>query len=283
MAGSVRRPCHFRPCRRLCTVLPFGFTSPRTTSLALRSAARSKATAMVNLYPTLDPDGTIWRYMPLEQFLAILATRTLHFQPMSKMLDLAERFSPATVRERLRDQSTTYPAGISSAHDVNKLDAQQREAACISCWHMNADESAAMWSLHAQRKGIAIRSTVRRFQSSFKEFPGNVMIAPIKYYSAADDDSYNDDAFYGNLFIKWKSYEHEHELRALTFSTDGGQPYSADSGIDGINLPIEPSQLIEHLFVSPEVPNWIVSVVRETVKRYSFAFPIDKSTMNTLT
>ena len=237
---------------------------------------------MVTVIPTLELDQTIWRYMPLEQLLAILGMSTLHFQPLSKMRDLSEGYLPAEAREATKQQLPLYIPDECRDTVVKMCMGQTRRGACVSCWHMNSDESAAMWSLYAPTKGIAIRSTLQRLQSSFKDFPNDVMIAPVRYYAAAEARAYAHEALCGNLFIKWKSYEHEHELRALTFCTDGGQPFDTDSGIDGVDVPIEPSGLIEHLFVSPEAPNWIVSVVRETVKRYLFDFPIDKSPLATL-
>jgi hypothetical protein len=236
---------------------------------------------VVTLHPTLDPSQTIWRYMSLEELLFMIAKKKLHFEPQCKMKDFFELLLTAAARECIIQQ---LPTDIGEPHRdtvVRRLDWGGRRTKCISCWHMNKDESLAMWSQYAPKKVIAVRSTVQRLQSSFKDFPPrDVRIKPMTYLSRAEGRYANEEAL-GNPFIKSKSYEWEKELRALTFDTEGGQP--DDSGTAGVSLPIEPSVLIERLFISPETPAWIESVYRETISvRYGLSCPIDKSTMDTL-
>ena len=96
----------------------------------------------------------------------------------------------------------------------------------VNCWHINEFESAAMWQLYSNfNGGIAIQSTFKRLRESFlgnkkkPRFPEGevvpVSIGMVDYIDYAKDRN-NSGNIMSVCLTKRKSYEHEHELRAIT-------------------------------------------------------------------
>ena len=76
-------------------------------------------------------------------------------------------------------------------------------------------------------------------------------IAPVTYYAPEAEEAYTDQAAFGSLFIKRATdFRHENELRALAYRTNLGT---------GIDISVKAEVLIDHLFLSPELPRWAVS------------------------
>jgi hypothetical protein len=206
--------------------------------------------------------------MCLEQLLSILEYKSLYFPLVSELMDKWEGYLPKAAIEIVRSKLPSTIDDSEKTWLVPFMQNQSRRDMRVNCWHMNSDESAAMWSVYAPEKGIAIRSTVQRLERCFDDLTFEIRIAKLRYLSA---EEYVVEAAPGHVFIKRKSYEHEREIRALVFSPDG-------------HFAIQPEILIEHLLISPDAPSWMVSVIQNAVnKRYSFNIDVKQSTLNTLT
>src|SRR5258706_406031 len=59
-----------------------------------------------------------------------------------------------------------------------------RKNYCVNCWHVNEGESAAMWDLYANSKGIAIRSTVGRLKKSLRPEQRKIALCKVEYGEA---------------------------------------------------------------------------------------------------
>jgi hypothetical protein len=94
-----------------------------------------------------------------------------------------------------------------------------RDTTLINSWHINNEESAAMWDLYSGKNaGVAIQSTYRRLSECFE---GNqedpIFIGMVSYIDFKSD---NDLSGVVNLFdtvlLKRRSFSHESELRAIS-------------------------------------------------------------------
>jgi hypothetical protein len=151
-----------------------------------------------------------------------------------------------------------------------------------NCWHMNDHESAAMWSVYSRSgEGIAIRSTYRRLRDSFTSPDPNQMVSigVVKYIDYEVDGIPESSPFFSYLH-KRKSFESEHELRALVFGSapDGDGPLNPDKmqSAPGKYIDISLNTLIESVYVSPKSPDWVTELVRSTVKRMSARCEFDR-------
>lgn len=108
----------------------------------------------------------IWRYLDLARFLDLLTSSQIYFSRIDKFEDPYEGFVPA---------NDDYLKGI--AHLFNYIN----KFYYANCWHINENESAAMWKLYLDsRNGIAIQSTVNRLKKSLHYTAEKIYISEIQ-------------------------------------------------------------------------------------------------------
>jgi hypothetical protein len=137
---------------------------------------------------------------------------------------------------------------------------------------MNTVESAAMWKSYLKSdEGVAIQSTFRRLADSFHRHTEDaVYVGEVQYHAMGVVPSGN--AFSPCLF-KRKSFEYEHELRAMIVRYPDGDPNfpiidRPDSMVHGVYVATDLELLIERIYVAPGVPHWFGDVVRDVIRKY---------------
>jgi hypothetical protein len=220
-------------------------------------------------------DQVIWRYMPLEQLIALLWRKSVHFSPLAMMDDASEGQLPPRAFEETKQQLPAHFFQADSAIDAGAMTKimveQRRRDACLSCWYISDSDCLKMWRQYAPNNGVAIQSTVRRLASSLQESQTPIRIAPVSYFAPEDEERYVDEAFYGSLFIKRDPYRHEKELRAVAYRPNVGH---------GIDEPVIVDILIERLVLSPELKDWAVPAITEAIRRFDFAGLVETSALN---
>src|SRR5262249_11707801 len=154
----------------------------------------------------------------------------------------------------------------------------------VSCWHMNAVESMAMWRLYLTgREGIAVRSTFERFVSAFAPFDGQDkghnadgterelrINAGIVHYVDYDGDT---PLNVPRILLKRRSFEHERELRAVAVDRSWGNSprFGPDGrvltrfGSGGDSIPVDLAALIAAVYVAPEAKPWFKKLIEAVV------------------
>ncbi len=132
----------------------------------------------------------------------------------------------------------------------------------ISCWHLSAHESEAMWRLYSKdtTEGLALQSTIGQLESSL----------PHDRLFSIRSVQYDDDYVWGpteepltRFFVKRKTFEHEKELRVVVQDMKAGV-----EGLKGIYIPVRVSTLIQSIVISPYAPDWMITVVTDTLKKF---------------
>ena len=226
-----------------------------------------------------NPNISIWRYMDLPKFISLIDENALYFTRSDKFGDPFEGSIPKeTIRLR---QETMKIAGMDEAHRREWLDSSRwRQYVAVNCWHMNDHESAAMWNQYGA-SGVAIQSTYERLSNAIVD-PRSVFLGTVTYLD------YMTDAFTeGNLFKpflhKRKSFEHERELRACVWSSplvDGKPDWSIAPMEHGCHVSVDAKRLVERVFVAPSAPPWFTRIVKSTVQKFGFDFPVLQSRMD---
>ena len=192
-----------------------------------------------------------------------------------------------------------------------------RKYVAANCWSMNPHESAAMWKLYlSSNEGVAVRSTFGHLKSSFYVCLNyEINIGKVKYVdhgygtfsesfpiSKKKDTSefYNEARkFMNNLvpmdfiasafFAKQKSYEYEHELRALITAhpkepgksaykpTEDPNMEEFDPSLGGDYVSVDLDVLIDKVYISPEALIWFGDLVESVSERYCLNKEIVKS------
>lgn len=247
---------------------------------------------MKDPFESPKPEDKLWRYMDIAKFISMLSTKSLYFASADSFEDPFEGAKGTLERESkwnnyylefFRYAVKTAP-GIStekcsaeklektSQRLLNELEQSglnARKSACISCWHCNDFESEAMWKLYSGNitNAVAIKTTYHKLYQALGEDP-YIDIGKVKYIDYRKQFA---DIGYGAFWYKRKSFEHEHEVRALfrNYKNNGmGIPHQ-------VNLEI----LIENVYVSPYAPEWFAEVVRDVVRKYELNKPVLYSTM----
>jgi hypothetical protein len=239
-------------------------------------------------------DVKIWRYMNFAKFMSLVDKSSLFFARPDKLGDSFEgsygrpniirgdrpRNAPSRISQLLRRKLRYRPVTESTAAERRITFELSQKTTYINCWHMNDDESAAMWEMYSRRgEGIAVQSTYRRLRDSFSiHHPGyDVNIGTVQYI-----DYERDNVPEWNTYIRYlrkrKSFAFEHELRAMTAEPTpvGSAVISADIFPDklGTYIRIDLPTLIEAIYVAPASPGWfkelVTSMVRQMEERYAF-------------
>jgi len=138
--------------------------------------------------------------------------------------------------------------GVAKAFDTIEVDLRQNMTFRgigamfgVSCWHANDYESEAMWKVYSiMGAGVAIESTVEHLRDVLAPTEG-VTINRVKYedFDTAPTVKDTDPHI---LTTKRRSFEHEHEVRAMIPLPRAGE---------GFEIPCDLDRLIVRVHVAP--------------------------------
>jgi hypothetical protein len=235
-----------------------------------------------------NKDIRIWRYMDLAKYIAMLQSRALFFPKASLLGDPFEGSSTKPMiaaRQQLAQHitsqaSTPLKDPVEFARIFSDTNKNMVDTYLVNCWHMNEQESAAMWSQYSRsNEAVCIQSTYRRLDSCL---PLIIFIGEVKYID------YNVNWFeagmgFNYIIHKRKSFEHERELRAVFWTKYGvpeAQEYKKDIDSTGIHIKIDLNSLIERVYISPLAASWFAAVVRTANSDYNCKFPVVQSSLS---
>jgi hypothetical protein len=232
-------------------------------------------------------DAVLWRFMDFTKFVALLETSDLYFGNVTAMQDTHEGALTRPTLEGLRRMCEKVdPESKASAFTaLTSLYRKTPALVCVSCWHRNWHESAAMWQLHLKSdEGVAVRTTYADMRRAFAATSDRVYTATVKYLDYASEE-----ISLGNIFFpvvhKRKSFEHEAEVRLIWWNSDGADTLlpTADDGSTeayramGRPIRIDLQSLVQQVYVSPTAQGWFAELVGAVTKRYGLTCPVIKS------
>jgi len=227
-----------------------------------------------------NDEDRIWRYMDFTKFVSMLHSSALHFTRVDKLEDPFEGSYPR-VNVRIRPQKYKGKMPPKDIKLLSEFYKQFVKHTFVSCWHLNKNQSAAMWKLYLQsNEGIAIRSTFGKLRKSLKKYKDHdVYIGIVKYISYSKDVIPEGSLF--PYFHKRLSFEHEKELRAViqAFSYDkkGDIDWSKSPYRSGLNVPIDLNILIDRIVLAPLCPSWQKEVIKSVLDRYGLKKSVVRS------
>ncbi|MDH3311594.1 MAG: hypothetical protein OEM28_00410 [Nitrosopumilus sp.] len=139
----------------------------------------------------------------------------------------------------------------------------------LNCWHMNENESDAMWKLYAKNNtGIAIQSTYKNLVGVLNE-NDEVYIGAVNYIDY-EKDWLPEGFTYWPFMHKQNSFKSENELRTILQrfpNIRNGISIDVPESV-GINIPIEIHDLIEDIYIAPTSPEWFYKLVNSILDKY---------------
>jgi len=227
-----------------------------------------------------DENIPIWRYMDFPKFVSLLDRQELFFVETDKLGDPFEgsyteinRTSTVAEIEKSDLPDTAKEQLISSLGEWLK---KFRKYVFINSWHENDRESAALWKIYTiGGQGIAIKSKFCFLRDCFMPDTPDIYIGEVKYIDYSRDAIDVRNYFYP-FFHKWKSYEHEKELRAL-FVNWQSIVKNEDVLGNGKGIPVNLDTLIDKVYVAPDCQEWVYDLVKSVMKRYNLDKEIIRS------
>lgn len=231
------------------------------------------------LFDLPSSDAVLWRYLSFTKFVSLLEKKALFFARADKLGDPFEgSFSEvnAVMRPALYGENH-----LDLSQQLSDFYRRSRGFTLISCWHESPHESAAMWRLYSRESdGIAVKSNCKSFTESLID-EEEVFVGKVSYVD------------YSNTFIpennslapylhKRKSFEHEHEVRAIIQkipASDGKVDFSKDSYEVGKYYKVDISSLVQEVVVAPYAPEWFFGLVVSIAERYGLEAPVNKSVL----
>jgi hypothetical protein len=216
----------------------------------------------------LPERSTLWRYVSIDKFLAMLADESLFF---SRVDHLGDPLEGSYSLKNLELRPDWYGEHYDELKDlIPALSRFNRQQVFVSCWYASEYESQAMWQLYAaQARGVAIRSSVDRFMFCIKD-PRMVFMSDVRYADLMADPIPEDNLLLPAL-TKHRSFEHEREVRALTIEPGPPPPDP------GLNIAVDLGRLIEAVVVAPQAPPHYLRTLRSLVDRYGLDVPVEPS------
>jgi hypothetical protein len=279
---------------------------------------------MYQPHPSLaipDVNAKLWRYMDLTKLLGIVATKTLRFTHISKFDDKYEGYVPVPsieeyhellkpLKEMLQSvldtTSQTDPAILKVVKELFasqtnasekyektiKLRKEARDRFYVNCWHLNENESAAMWQLYLRsNEGVAIQTTTERLIDTFNTEPRTIYIGKVDYIdfdatplSNLENERAKNERIMAHRrhsfsepitfpFVKRPSFSHEQEVRAVYMSTD-------DTPVTpGCDIVVDTEGLVENVYIAPTCQPWIKSLIESILDKYELKRAVKQSSL----
>ena len=227
------------------------------------------------------PDAVLWRYFDFTKFVSLLDKRALFLARADKLGDPFEG-SYSNVNVTLRPVLYKDQIPDHALRGMSEFIRESRRFTLISCWHENAFESAAMWSLYARDlDGVAIKTD---FLSLSKSLLGDedLFIGKVNYVDY-DQTFIPENSTMAPFLYKRRSFEHEKEVRAMMQqipSRDGATDMSQDICDEGKYYEADLSELVHEVVVSPFAGRWFRDLVQSVADRYELFAPVKESPLS---
>jgi len=205
--------------------------------------------------------------MDFTKFVSMLENGGLY---LPRIVDLNDPFEGSFARgnEKLRPlvyRHIRNEFGLAAGDLMKRL----RSWVAASCWHINEQESAGMWKLYTKtNESVCIQSTFRKLRDALGL---TVRVGMVRYVDY-DKDWIPESNPLAPFLYKRKSFEHEHEVRAVIPLGDlkelQKKPEQASQPTAGIWQQADLLKLVEKVFVAPDAPVWFFELVQKVTERY---------------
>jgi hypothetical protein len=234
-----------------------------------------------------DENTKIWRYMDFTKFVSILDKRALFLSRIDRLGDKFEGSLPKEIPWNHMKQELKKLGGkegglkkqkYSSAREImTYLVRSEIPRVFVNSWHMNENESAAMWKLYLKSdEGLAIQSTYKRLLGCFNK-EDNVVVGLVEYVDYTSESKVNIIEF--PYICKRKSFEHEKELRAL-IKIPLSDFLSHDGIPDGLHVSVSLDTLVEKVYISPTAEPWFKELIISVMQKYQLSKSVTKSSLS---
>jgi len=230
-----------------------------------------------------EDSNIIWRYIDFTEFVSLLDRSALFFARADKFKD---QFEGSWTKKNFERMTTALKdVDVLGANHIREFFKKLRECTYINCWHLSAEESAALWKLYLKSdEGIAIRSTLFHLNSELKRNykKNDLYISKVKYINYKTYNMREGDIL-APFIHKRTSFIHEKEVRAIIQQLpikDGTIDWNLKPPEDGIYINVDPNVIIDMVYVSPDAQQWFKDLVESILKKYGLSKVVKRSSLS---
>lgn len=208
----------------------------------------------------------LWRYIELERFISLIKTSELYFC----RADYLRKDDPFEgTFPRIEYNYLVEHEGKEVARNLFEITSKDT---FINCWHLNDNESLAMWKLYSKNdKGIALQTDVQSFKDSFENSDLTIFAGKVQYIDYEKDYYYGRSGYdyrLGNGFTAYIHkriiYDYEKEYRAICTDPKNGKNRT------GLTVKVTLNKLIQNIYLAPNTPendfNYIAEITNNISK-----------------
>ena len=208
-------------------------------------------------------DEKISRYIDFAKLAHLLCTKTLYLTRGDQFTDQYEG-----IETKLSRNIRKIVHGNDAYKENSRLYERNRRSVAINCWYIGENESNDMWKTYANgTDGVLVQSNVSKLKESFTDSQENICISKVVYIENHNDAFTKFGCpFFPFLIKRKKDFSFENELRVIfgygKYCKQEPTLYHApEIRTNGIELPIDPTALIERIIISSKAPAWLFSTV----------------------
>jgi hypothetical protein len=228
--------------------------------------------------------------MDLGKFIWMLQQRALFFARADKLGDAYEGYYTelsAIIGEQEHMAQTQEMARMLGLNfDIHqekevfkkllRVIVEKRTKYFVNCWHINEEDSTAMWKLYgSQKESISITST---YQKLCDALPNEAFIGEVHYINYKRDVIEKSvPSGYGAahaalplklIMHKRESYAHEREIRAVLWSEQPETSAKYTEENYGLAVPIDLASVIDAVYIGPAASRMLKKVVDGLLQKY---------------
>jgi hypothetical protein len=220
--------------------------------------------------PPADLTVPIWRYMDIDKFTDLLASKTLYLARADCFSDKFEGLLPAATKE-------AWPALAEWIRDA-------RSQTFVSCWQLNTHESDLMWTGYLGKKnGVVVQSTYQRLTTAFAPCHEAVFVGTIGYMDydvAVLEEWKRHPNVFAPILHKRLEYKDDREIRVVLNTMSDIALRARGAGEKGVRIPIDVDMLIDQVRLMPGAVAALRQQVSDALQNAGLNKPVHDSALD---
>ncbi|MBP7166584.1 MAG: hypothetical protein KBB64_02895 [Bacteroidia bacterium] len=249
----------------------------------------------------LENDAILWRYMDIQKFESLLSSSSLFFCRAIKFPDPYECSIPKGEAEyRIKEQENIArfykkpfdtAIGRKNVDDLTNAHLQLKSNTVVNCWHINKNESVAMWERYLHTAdGVAIRTPKKRIVNTIAQTGERIGMSKVRYINYETDIWYDKENYPHRsynmtypLIHKRIEFIDESEFRLYHIPDEAMNDdsfWESRSNNIGLFIKVDLTEMIDSIVIKPFIKPDTESFIRELAKKFIPSANVINSTMS---
>lgn len=243
----------------------------------------------------------VWRYMDFDKFESLLQRKALFFCRVDSYSDPFEGSIPKREADfrysNLRMVTESYGSSFDKKQaektisNTSFFHKKFKKYTIANCWHINSNESDAMWRLYLKsNEGIAIKTTVKSLIESLTRTNEQIAISKVRYIDYENacwhhpiEYPCRNYSFYAPIIHKRIEFAHESELRlfmVLDKYWNIENFWNSQESDLGKFIDVDIEILIDEVILPPTSDDIIEEKVKKIMGKYNLSKTVRRSKLS---